>query len=1231
MLKLKTYIFFVVTITSINSSIVFSANERFRSIATGDWNATTTWEMSTNNGSTWIPATSTPDQTSGLINVRYPNTVSVTADVSADQLTIDSGSVSINTGIIFTLLDGSGDDITVLRGGSVTGAGTFRTQGALLGMILRNGSNFNVALKVNSGVTVPYEPTSPNIARLYGPVTVDTAATLSATQSGGTSYKVEFYGNLTNNGILTSSGSSSKTMSFKGGAMVNNGTVTTPIFNFDSVSNLSGSGTFTPTNDLGIGTNGNVTLLSNITFSPSDEFIFLNGGILNPNGFTLNFTSGTLTINSGASITNSGLFKTQNDVTLNIRGGSSFNAPLNVSSGITRATDYSSPNIGRLYGPVTVDAGATLSATQSGLTAYKLELYGNLTNNGTLTAAGTTSKTMSFKGAVMVNNGTVTTPVFAFDSTTNLSGTGSISPSNDLYIGANGKVTLLTDVNFAPVSQFILNTGGNLNPNGFTVNYTSGALLLNSAATIMNSGLFRTQNAVIIDLRDGSFFNVPLKVNTGTTTAYNSAGSDLAKLYGSVTVDAGAVLSVTQSGLTSYKLEFYGNLTNNGTLISAGASGKTMTFKGASMVNNGTVSTAIFNFDSTSSLSGTGTFTTSNNMGIGANGNVTLLSNAAFSTVNQFIVTSGGTLNPNGFSVNYTSGEFVLNSGSTVVNSGLFRTQNSVTLTLKNGSFFNAPLRVNTGTTAAYEPTSPYIARIYGPVTVDTGATLSGTQSGLTSYKLELFGNMTNNGTLTAAGSSGKTMTFKGVEFVNNGLISTPIVNLDTNLTLSGTGSFTTNVNILSNRNVALTTNHQFSSVVINTGSTFNIGSNTVKFSASNPIIQNGTFTNAGSRIEYNGTALQSVSTANINYYILRINNPAGATLLGDITIPDSLRVILGDLNLNGKIITLTSSAYMTETPGNTVFGTSGYITTTRNIGTPASLNVGGTGAILTASSNLGNTEVRRGHTVQTGLNGGTSIKRYYDITPANNTGLNATLLFKFDDSELNGKPEPSLKLFKSTNSGSTWLFQGGTVNIAANTITLPGITSFSRWSADSSGVSAAIGLIMEGFYNIATNNLNMTDTVRAYLRNTSSPYAVVDSAVGLLDSLTFKSAFQFTNATTGTYYIQLKHRNSLETWSKNGVNYIQDSTLNYDFTFAATQAYGNNEILKGTKYCLYSGDVTQDGFIDLTDVVLVYNASSAFTTGYVSTDVNGNSIVDLTDIIIASNNANNFIAKKTP
>ncbi|HMS66308.1 MAG TPA: hypothetical protein PKD83_13780, partial [Ignavibacteria bacterium] len=79
-----------------------------------------------------------------------------------------------------------------------------------------------------------------------------------------------------------------------------------------------------------------------------------------------------------------------------------------------------------------------------------------------------------------------------------------------------------------------------------------------------------------------------------------------------------------------------------------------------------------------------------------------------------------------------------------------------------------------------------------------------------------------NNGTLTAAGGNGtgaaKSMRFKGQLFVNNGMVTTLTVNLDTNMTLSGTGSFTTNVNILSNRIVTLTSSHQMHSVNINSG-----------------------------------------------------------------------------------------------------------------------------------------------------------------------------------------------------------------------------------------------------------------------------------------------------------------------------------------------------------------------------------------------------------------------------
>ncbi|MEZ4690416.1 MAG: hypothetical protein R3A12_09635 [Ignavibacteria bacterium] len=327
----------------------------------------------------------------------------------------------------------------------------------------------------------------------------------------------------------------------------------------------------------------------------------------------------------------------------------------------------------------------------------------------------------------------------------------------------------------------------------------------------------------------------------------------------------------------------------------------------------------------------------------------------------------------------------------------------------------------------------------------------------------------------------------------------------------------------------------------------------------------------------------------------------------------------------------MSPNGYLKETPGNLLYGTLGFITITRNVGTPSGLNVGGLGAVLTSLDDLGSTEVRRGHTVQTGLDGMTSIKRYYDISPANNTDLHAGLVFNYDDSELNGKDEATLKLFKSTEMGSTWQFKGGEVDTASSDITIAGLNSYSRWSATSSQLAETFSVIMQGFYNTGTDNLNMTDTVRVYLRNSASPYALVDSAIVTIDSLTFNADVQFANAETGQYYIQVKHRNSIETWSKDRIKYIAGTIFNYDFTFSADQAYGNNEILKGTKYCMYSGDVTQDGYIDLADVVNIYNNAAAFANGYVVTDVNGDMITDLADVLIAYNNAIAFVSAKFP
>lgn len=140
----------------------------------------------------------------------------------------------------------------------------------------------------------------------------------------------------------------------------------------------------------------------------------------------------------------------------------------------------------------------------------------------------------------------------------------------------------------------------------------------------------------------------------------------------------------------------------------------------------------------------------------------------------------------------------------------------------------------------------------------------------------------------------------------------------------------------------------------------------------------------------------------------------------------------------------------LSESAGNTVKVTSGYITATRDINAPADENVAGMGAVITSSANLGSTAIHRGHAQQTGT-GNLSILRYYDIIPVNNAGLNATLDFYYDDSELNGLTENNFLLFSSTDGGNTWIKQGGTVTAAINIVTKAGISSFSRWTVGDS------------------------------------------------------------------------------------------------------------------------------------------------------------------------------------
>ncbi len=198
----------------------------------------------------------------------------------------------------------------------------------------------------------------------------------------------------------------------------------------------------------------------------------------------------------------------------------------------------------------------------------------------------------------------------------------------------------------------------------------------------------------------------------------------------------------------------------------------------------------------------------------------------------------------------------------------------------------------------------------------------------------------------------------------------------------------------------------------------------------------------------------------------------------------------------------------------------------------------------------------------------------------------------------------------------------GGTIIKTTN-----GSTSFS-------GIRLNVKSINEGLYFPLFNSLSRKDTMTAYLQSSSFPYSIVDSAKGIIDSTSFSGLFTFNNAPSGTYYIVMKHFQSIETWSKPGGEVLVNngSIYNYDFTTSSSQAYGNNLKLKGSKYCVYTGDLNQSGFVDATELSMIENDAANFLAGrFVITDLNGDEIVDASDYLIVDNNAYNFVGVVRP
>ncbi|MGV8018907.1 MAG: hypothetical protein AB2L26_12115 [Ignavibacteria bacterium] len=151
----------------------------------------------------------------------------------------------------------------------------------------------------------------------------------------------------------------------------------------------------------------------------------------------------------------------------------------------------------------------------------------------------------------------------------------------------------------------------------------------------------------------------------------------------------------------------------------------------------------------------------------------------------------------------------------------------------------------------------------------------------------------------------------------------------------------------------------------------------------------------------------------------------------------------------------------------------------------------------------------------------------------------------------------------------------------------------------------------LEGFWNGTTQ---VRDTVRVSLANSTSPYAIVDNSIAYLDEQG-NASIGFVNAPNGSYFVVVKHRNHLETWSNTAMPFATGSTTTFNFTDAVNKAYGSNLKQVGAVFVLYGGDANTDGYVNGTDYTVF--KSQFGLDRYKIADFNGDDFVDGYDALI--------------
>jgi hypothetical protein len=256
------------------------------------------------------------------------------------------------------------------------------------------------------------------------------------------------------------------------------------------------------------------------------------------------------------------------------------------------------------------------------------------------------------------------------------------------------------------------------------------------------------------------------------------------------------------------------------------------------------------------------------------------------------------------------------------------------------------------------------------------------------------------------------------------------------------------------------------------------------------------------------------------------------------------------------------------------------------------------------------------------------------DGTPEANSALVQNVAFGVEAYTFTGlTPNTTyyFKIYPYNGSGSSINYKtgAGTPEVSATTL------------ADNKTLDVTV--FLEGIYagagmmNKAQDDMgdhfpgNVADQITIELHNaldyTTIAYTAsnVDLITNGIASITIPSSY------SGSYYVTIKHRNSVETTSAVPVDFA-GSTITYNFSTAASQAYGDNMKDMGDGFlALFVGDANQDGLIDGDDLVFMDPDITIGNVGYLSSDLNGDGLVDGDDLVKGDANFIAGVALVTP